>query len=109
MVTRIIISTLLASYVLMLCGGCSGREAPLDGVVVDSLHAEVFIDLHLADARAEVTGEPRDSLRRVALATHQLDSLALTAILDRYAQHPEEAVALYEQATEQLATERRGR
>ena len=109
MLVRILTPALPALCVLMLCGGCSGGEAPSDDVVVDSLHAEVLIDLHLADARAEVTGEPRDSLRNVALAIHQLDSLALTAILDRYARHPEEAVALYEQAGEQLATERRGR
>jgi len=97
-----------ALCMLMVCGSCSGNEAPSD-IVVDSLHAEILIDLHLADARAEVTGEPCDSLRSVALAIHQLDSLALKTILDRYAQHPEEAVALYEQAGEQLATERRGR
>jgi len=109
MLVVIFASTLSGLCVLILCAGCSGREAPVDDVVVDSLHAEVLIDLHLADARAEVTGEPRDSLRGVALAIHQLDSLALKAILDQYAQHPEEAVALYEQAGEQLTTERRVR
>ena len=109
MLVGIFTSTLPGLCVLILCAGCSGREAPVDGVAVDSLHAEVLVDLHLADARAEVTGEPRDSLRSVALAIHQLDSLALKTILDRYAQHPEEAVALYEQAGEQLNTEQRGR
>jgi len=109
MLVRIFTSPLPVLCVLMVCGSCSGSEAPSDDVVVDSLHAEILIDLHLADARAEVTGEPSDSLRSVALAIHQLDSLALKTILDRYAQHPEEAVALYKQAGEQLTTERRGR
>ena len=99
---------LLASCMLMACVGCSGEETSLEDVVVDSLHAEVLIDLHLADARAEVTGEPRDSLRQLALAARELDSLALEEIFDRYAQNPEEAVAIYEHATEHLVNERRG-
>ena len=98
-----------ALCVLMLCGGCSGEEAPSDDVVVDSLHADLLIDLHLADARAEVTGESAESLRSEALAAHGLDSLELSALLEQYSEHPETAVALFERAAEQLSTEQRGR
>ena len=97
----------LAVAMTAFCGCSSGDTSPNE-VLVDSLHADALIDLHLADARAEITGETAESLRIEALAAHDLDSLGLSALLEQYASQPETAVALYEHAAQQLSTERRG-
>lgn len=89
--------------------GCTNGQVSPDDVVVDSLRVELFVDLHLAQARAEVTVEPADSLRNEVFALHGLDSLQYDAILKAYAAHPVEAVALYDRATDQLSSERRDR
>ena len=108
MTGRFFTSALPALCLLMLCGGCSDEAPPSGEAVVDSLHADLLMDLHLADARAEITGEPADSLRSEALAAHGLDSLELSALLERYSERPETAVALYERVAEELSAEQRG-
>ncbi len=100
------ILSLLTFSVMSSCGA-DGRSS--DEITADSAHAEIIADLHLADARAEITGEPADSLRDAALAIHALDSTAMFEVLDAYARDPEQAVALYERANEQLTEEQRGR
>ena len=74
----------------------------------DSLMVEVLIDVHLAEARAAQTGEPRDSLRAAALAAYDLDTLAFNRALDYYARHPDAYTPLYNQALDRLLSERRG-
>ncbi|MDX1530628.1 MAG: DUF4296 domain-containing protein [Rhodothermales bacterium] len=71
----------------------------------DSLLVEALVELHLADARAGRTGEPRDSLRTAALAVHGLDTAAFGRALDYYADHPEAYVALYDRAIDRVLAE----
>lgn len=99
----------MAACVFGATSGCSGDEPDPTDIVVDSLHVDLLIDLHLARARAEVTGEPPDSLQNEVLATHGQDSLALSDLQESYANQPAAAVALYDRVTEQLSEERRGR
>ena len=108
MATRLFAALFVVSG-LITDGGCSSVDTPPAELATDSLHIEALIDLHLANARAEVTGESAESLHNAVLAAHDLDSLALSALLEQYANHPEKAVALYERTGEQLTTERRGR
>ncbi len=106
-----------ARYVVLACAaclaivavGCSVEETDPENIVVDSLDADLIVDLHLASARAEVTGEPADSLQNEVLAAHHIDSLALGDLHAEYANQPLEAVALYERALEQLSAEKQGR
>ena len=74
--------------------GEEGSEAA-SAVPVDTTLAVVLADLHLADARAETTGEPRDSLRALAFAHHGLDSVTVAARVAESSQQPEDLFALY--------------
>ena len=91
------------------CGAPSGAAPAVDSALVEAL-----ADGHLADARAalDTTGRDQaavaDSLRRVALATHGLDSAALAARLDALASDPALAQATYDSLDARLALERRG-
>ena len=83
---------------------CGAPEAGADGdsVPTDTTLAHALADLHLAAARAETTGEPADSLRRVALAPHGLDSAALADRVRRATRAPAAAAALSRAVTERL-------
>ena len=94
---------------LALSVGCSGENQDPESVEVDSLDVDLMVDVHLAEARAELVGEPADSLRDEAFRLHAADSLHLNTLLAEYASEPERAVALYEKATEALNAERSAR
>ncbi len=90
---------------------CDGADDPAD---VDPALVGVLVELHLADARAALdTVEARrpalaDSLRRVALGAHGLDSAALEARLDALARTPALARATYDSVEVRLVRERQG-
>lgn len=96
----------LLALVALLATGC-GADAPAEPGLSDSLMVEVLIGVHLADARAEHTGEPRDSLRAAALAEFGTDTVVFGRALDYYAHHPEAYQPLYERALDRLLDERR--
>ena len=98
---------LLAAYPML--SSCRASSGSSDEITADSTHVETIVNLQLADARAEITGEPADSLRKAALALHGLDSTGISTVLDAYVHDPENAVALYERAGEKLTEEQRGR
>lgn len=87
--------------------GCGTPEADTDDgeeqIPVDSALALVLADLHLADARAESTGEPPDSLRRVALDMHGMDSALFARRLAEHSTRPEDLSALYGAVSEALS------
>ncbi|WP_420456839.1 DUF4296 domain-containing protein [Rubrivirga sp.] len=92
----------------LVLGGC-GPGDTVDPALVDAL-----VELHLADARAALdTSDARrpalaDSLRRVALDAHGLDSTALAARLDALAVSPDLAQATYDSVEARLTRERQG-
>ena len=97
---------LLLLALLILAAGCD-PGVPAEPGLTDSLMVEVLIGVHLADARAAHTGEPRDSLRAAALAEFATDTVAFERALDYYAHHPEAYQPLYERALDRLLDERR--
>ncbi|MEP0548412.1 MAG: DUF4296 domain-containing protein [Rhodothermales bacterium] len=95
------------ALVAVLVAGC-GSESPSAPDLTDSLMVDVLVEIHLADARASHTGEPRDSLRAAALAAFDTDTVAFNDALDYYARHPEAYQPLYERALDRLLNEQRG-
>ncbi|MDX1418639.1 MAG: hypothetical protein R3181_01625 [Rubricoccaceae bacterium] len=93
---------LLTALALTGCGGATDEAPPPDPELVAAL-----VPLHLADARAEATGESRDSLRAAAYAHARratgLDSAALAARLDAVAGRPAEAAVLFQSLQDSLA------
>jgi hypothetical protein len=87
--------------------GC-GVESPAAPDLTDSLMVEVLVEVHLADARASRTGEPRDSLRAAALAAFGTDTVSFHDALDYYARYPEAYQPLYDRALDRLLNEQRG-
>ena len=87
--------------------GC-GTDSPSAPDLTDSLMVDVLVEVHLADARASQTGEPRDSLRAAALAAFGTDTVAFHDALDYYAHHPEAYQPLYDRALDRLLNEQRG-
>ena len=100
-------SLALVAALGLLGVGC-GTEAPGAPEFTDSLMVDVLVEIHLADARASHTGEPRDSLRAAALAAFDTDTAAFHDALDYYARHPEAYQPLYERALDRLLNEQRG-
>ena len=90
---------------------CDGGDAAPD---VDPALVDALVELHLADARAALdTAEARrpalaESLRRVALDAHGLDSARLDRRLDALAADPARARATYDSVEARLVTERQG-
>jgi hypothetical protein len=98
-------SLALAVFALGVVGCATERTgAPALG---DSLMVDVLVEIHLADARASHTGEPRDSLRAAALAAFDTDTVAFHDALDYYAHHPDAYQPLYERALDRLLNEQR--
>lgn len=95
-----------ALCLLLALTGC-GMDTPTAPNLSDSLMVSVLAEVHLADARAAHTGEPRDSLRVAALAPFDLDTLAFQRVLDYYAEHPDAYAPLYARALDLLIRERR--
>ena len=89
----------------VLFGGC-GAETDEDGAIVlaDPALVPIVADVHIADARAETTGEPLDSLHQDALARHGLDSAAYAARLGAAMRTPDAAAAFYDAVTEHLTS-----
>lgn len=90
---RLPLALLLAALTLGACGESEPEGNP-PLAPQDSALALILADLHLADARAETTGEPLDSLRAVALDLHGLDSTALDRRLTAATRTPEASAAL---------------
>jgi hypothetical protein len=101
-----VLSVLSVLLLTLLTAGCDA-EVPGEPGVSDSLMVEVLIGVHLADARAAQTGEPRDSLRAAALDALGTDTAAFGRALDYYAHHPDRYQPLYERALDRLLDERR--
>lgn len=107
------ISRAVALAAIVATVGCGTDGADEDAVPVDSTFVDALVDLQLADARAALASDSldpdrvADSLRRLALDLHGLDSVTLTRRLDALAETPAVARATYDAVDAQLARERR--
>jgi hypothetical protein len=93
---------------LFLLAGCRDPEGEREPPPPDPALVATLTELHLADARAETTGAPRDSLRRVAFEAAGTDSVALARALDEVSRDPLAAEALWSAVTSRLEGERTG-
>lgn len=98
------VSGLLTAALALALGAC-GEPQDLETLALrDSSLVPITADLHLADARAEATGEPRDSLHRAALDGHGLDSSAFAERLADATRTAADAAAFYRAVTDHLQT-----
>ena len=92
----------LLALALAACGAPEADDASDEVLPVDTTLAVIVADLHLADARAETTGEPRDSLRSAVFATHQTDSARVAERLNDETRNPDATSAFYGAVSERL-------
>ena len=91
-----------ALLILPGCSAITSEEPP----IADSTMVEVLIELHLADARLDLQYEVVPAVRDSILFKHGLDEQRFLAILDYYADHPEEYSALYTTVLDRISDER---
>ena len=91
---------LMLAALLLAVTGCE-QQGSREEVVPDSLLVVVLADLHLADARARIPGEPV-GLRDSVLAHHGLDEAVFQEAMDGFADYPEELTTLYNSVLDRL-------
>ena len=87
---------------LPACSSLTGEPPP----VPDSTMVEVLIELHLAEARAELYGQLPEGLRDSALAKHGLTQREYERAVDYYTDHPVSYADLYDTVLDRLSAER---
>ena len=99
----------LAGYTLLVglltlsaCSAITSEEPP----IADSTMVEILIELHLTDARLDLQYDLLPAVRDSILFKHGLDEPRFLAILDYYADHPEEYSALYTTVLDRISDER---
>ena len=95
--------TLLVGFLtLSACSAITSEEPPIS----DSTMVEVLIELHLTNARLELQHDFIPAALDSILFKHGLDRQRYRAIVDYYADHPEEYSALYTIVLDRLSDER---
>lgn len=84
--------------------GCAGSSN--DYPVPDSTMVRVLAELHLAVARAEITGEIPPNIRDSILVAYGIDSASYAQTIVYYADHPEKYEAVYTRVLDQLNSAR---
>ncbi|GIV60270.1 DUF4296 domain-containing protein [Rhodocaloribacter litoris] len=92
---------------MSLCTACSSLS-PDAPPVADSTLVEVFIDLHLAAARADLYRDLPPGTRDSVLARHGLTPEEFEAAIRYYVEHPDAYVELYTRVLNRLNEERQG-
>lgn len=72
----------------------------------DSVMVNILIDLHLADASAEVANEAPVGIRDSVLAAHSIDSTTYAQAIEFYAEHPSKYIEVYSRVLDRLNSER---
>ena len=92
---------------MLATSGCGETGETTERANVDSSLVNVLVDLHLADAREAVDGNPArgDSLRTLVYEIHGLDSTQLDQRLADISRQPGAIAALTEDVETQLALE----
>ncbi len=93
--------------IFVLCAGCSSPEEELEATLMDSLMVEIFIDVHLHNARVELgygnEGLPLDTLIR----RHGISRKDYDRQIAFYAEHPDTYLAVLNKVTELIGQETR--
>lgn len=101
-------SCLIILAIVLAAGlnGCSRSSPESQTGLSKEQMAHTLAEIHLAGARAGLTGESLDSLRAVAFAHADIDSLVFDQALEVWAQNPEAFLSLYERTIDLLQQER---
>lgn len=91
-------------FSLSFGSGCAGSAD--DSPVPDSTMVRVLLELHLAVARAEVTGEIPPNIRDSILVAYGIDSTSYAKSILYYADHPDKYEAVYTRVLDRLNSAR---
>lgn len=93
------------ALVIMVSTGC-GRDSERQAIS-DSTMVDLLVELHLANARIEITDRPLPIPRDSILAAYGADSAAYAQTLEHYAEHPDLYSRIYGDVLDRLRAERR--
>lgn len=87
---------------LILGVGCASSPEELGTTMADSLMIEIFVDIHLINARAELGyGNIQASLDSI-IAHHGFSRFKYDQQIDFYVQHPDAYVAVLNKVTQRM-------
>ena len=91
--------------ILALCTACSSPDEELGSTPMDSLMVEIFIDIHLVNARTVLGyGGPELPLDTM-IARHGLSREDYDEQIDFYSEHPDTYLAVLNKVTERIGQE----
>lgn len=92
---------------MILLPACSG-QTPTESApaVADSTMIELIIELHLAEARSQVTETDLAAARDSIFLYYGIEHDAYAAAMDYYSRNPDEFVKIYAEALDRLSDER---
>lgn len=95
------------SWLLVLCAACSSSPEKFGTATVDSLIIEVFVDVHLLNARAELGYGSREVSLDSIMTRHGLSREQYEDRVEFYAEHPDVYLAVLNRVTERVGQESR--
>lgn len=90
-----------ALFALLVWGCAPDTRSPIP----DSTMVNVMVELHLLNARMDLSGRPIEHARDSILHGYGIDSASYEGALHYYAEHPVEYGAIYGQVVDALASE----
>lgn len=97
----------LFTSVLIVIIGCAPSPEELGNTLTDSLVIEVFVDINLINARAELGYGNIDITLDSILSYHGLSQNEYDQQIDYYVRHPDTYTAVLNQVTQRMAEESR--
>ncbi len=101
---RSLITSLILMCVFTSCSSIDSTEVL--SPVADSVMVEVFIELHLAEARTDLFQETEISYRDSILAKYSMSTSDFNEVMTFYKEHPAAYHKVYSKALNQLSEER---
>lgn len=97
------------SYIVLLALGGACTSSTEEGTVtpIDSLMIEIFVDIHLTNARAELGSEWEPISLDSIIALHGFSRQAFEEQLDYYTEQPEAYLVVLSQVMERIGEEAR--
>ena len=93
--------------VLLLGNACSNQDiATFTPAVSDSVMIQLMIDMHLAEAHAEILNQPIDGLQDSILSHYQLSRKDFEANMAYYRENPDAFHKVYSEVLDKISEER---
>lgn len=92
---------------LLLCSACSNQDVnSFTPAVSDSVMIELMIDMHLAEAHAEILNQPIDGLQDSILSHYQLSREDFESNMAYYRENPDAFHKVYSEVLDKISEER---